>query len=82
MTTESQSSLPSVYQTLGGEQGVRKLVDLFYDYIDTLPEATEIRQLHAASLKGSRFVIKIPKKLPDADVTKPAKQSQKPIYSA
>ena len=54
MTTESQSSLPSVYQTLGGEQGVRKLVDLFYDYMDTLPEATEIRQLHAASLKGSR----------------------------
>ena len=38
--------------------------------------------VHSEPGKGSRFVIKIPKKLPDADVTKPAKQSQKPIYSA
>ena len=44
----------SAYDIIGGENGVRKLVDNFYDYMDTLAEAREIRQLHAKSLKGSR----------------------------
>jgi hemoglobin len=42
------------YDLLGGETGVRALVDRFYDLMDDLPEAREIRQLHPADLGGSR----------------------------
>lgn len=42
------------YELLGGDAGVRKLVDRFYDLMDTAPEAATIRRLHAASLKASR----------------------------
>ena len=44
----------SAYDIIGGETGLRKLVDVFYDYMDTLPETQDIRQLHAKSLKASR----------------------------
>jgi hemoglobin len=39
---------------VGGEQGVRRLVDRFYDLMDTLPEARPIRALHPPTLDGSR----------------------------
>lgn len=42
------------FDAIGGEAGVRALVDRFYDLMDTAPEAREVRQLHAASLKRSR----------------------------
>ena len=45
---------PTPYEALGGETGVRRLVDRFYDYMDSLPEAAGIRSLHAKSLRGSR----------------------------
>ncbi|HQU37682.1 MAG TPA: group II truncated hemoglobin, partial [Anaerolineales bacterium] len=38
----------------GGETGVRKLVDRFYDLMDTSPEAADIRAIHPKSLKQSR----------------------------
>jgi hemoglobin len=44
----------SLYELLGGETGVRTLVDRFYDLMDSAPEAKDIRALHAASLKSSR----------------------------
>lgn len=44
----------SLYELLGGETGVRALVDRFYDLMDSSPEAKDIRVLHALSLKGSR----------------------------
>ena len=48
-------SLPSTpYEQLGGEPGVRRLVDRFYDLMDSLPEAAGIRAMHARNLKGSR----------------------------
>ena len=50
MTTERQPA----YEIIGGEAGVQKLVDTFYDLMDALPEAKEIRSLHAKSLKASR----------------------------
>ncbi len=37
------------YQILG-EDGIRELVDVFYDIMDTLPEAAGIRAMHAADL--------------------------------
>jgi hemoglobin len=51
MTPEPE---PSHYDTVGGAEGVQRLVDRFYDLMDTAPEATNVRALHAASLKVSR----------------------------
>ena len=44
----------SLYELLGGETGVRKLVDRFYDLMDASPEAAQIRSIHPKSLKQSR----------------------------
>ena len=44
----------SPYERLGGEQAVRKLVDRFYDLMDNLPEAQQIRALHPEDMKTSR----------------------------
>lgn len=48
------TEIQNLYDLLGGEVGVRRLVDRFYDVMDSAPEAREIRALHAASLKQSR----------------------------
>jgi len=45
---------PSLYELIGGETGLRSLVDRFYDLMDSSPEAKDIRAYHAASLKQSR----------------------------
>lgn len=44
----------SIYETLGGEQTLRALVDRFYDVMDVAPEAAGIRALHPADLTESR----------------------------
>jgi hemoglobin len=46
--------MPTHYDDLGGDAGIRRLVDRFYDLMDTAPEAVNIRALHATSLKVSR----------------------------
>ncbi|MBX3250392.1 MAG: group II truncated hemoglobin [Myxococcales bacterium] len=46
--------LMSPYEQIGGERGVRALVDRFYDLMDSLPEASVVRGMHAKSLKSSR----------------------------
>jgi hemoglobin len=43
-----------LYELMGGEAGIRTLVDRFYDLLDTSPEAATIRKLHPKSLKTSR----------------------------
>lgn len=48
------SPAPSHFEQLGGDAGIRRLVDRFYDLMDTAPEAATIRALHARSLKSSR----------------------------
>lgn len=42
------------YDALGGEAGLRRLVDRFYDYMDSAKQATDVRQMHASSLRVSR----------------------------
>ena len=42
------------YEQIGGEAVIRKLVDRFYDLMDSQPEAAGIRALHPESLDGSR----------------------------
>ena len=54
MTAAPTPPSPTPYEQLGGGAGVRKLVDRFYDLIDTSPEASTIRALHASSLKAAR----------------------------
>lgn len=44
----------SLYELIGGETGLRKLVERFYDLLDSSPEAAQIRAIHPKSLKGSR----------------------------
>jgi hemoglobin len=50
---------PTPYELLGGEAGIRRLVDRFYDLMDSAPEATAVRALHATSLKGSREKLRL-----------------------
>ena len=50
--TEAESSTP--YMRLGGEPGVRALVDRFYDLMDLEPAYAGIRALHPSTLDGSR----------------------------
>jgi hemoglobin len=42
------------YEAIGGEQGVRRLVERFYDHMDQDSNAAHIRSLHAKSLRVSR----------------------------
>lgn len=42
------------YQAAGGEAGIRKLVDDFYDVMDQHPSATKIRNMHPKNLTVSR----------------------------
>lgn len=44
----------SPYDALGGEQGVQKLVDRFYDLMDEREDTRELRNMHAKSLRVSR----------------------------
>jgi hemoglobin len=49
------SEIPQTpYDVVGGDAGVRRLVDRFYDLMDGLPEAYRIRKLHPQDLSGSR----------------------------
>jgi hemoglobin len=45
---------PTPYELMGGDAGIRRLVDRFYDLMDSAPEAATTRALHATSLKASR----------------------------
>jgi len=42
------------YERLGGEAALHRLVERFYDLMDSEPEAYAIRKLHPADLSGSR----------------------------
>ncbi|HET9645206.1 MAG TPA: group II truncated hemoglobin [Burkholderiaceae bacterium] len=42
------------FERLGGEEGVRKLVDRFYDLMELDPEFARLRALHPPSLDSSR----------------------------
>lgn len=50
--TENRQTTP--YELIGGEAAVLGLVDRFYFFMDTLPEAAGIRAMHAASLTDAR----------------------------
>lgn len=49
----SDTASASVYDLIGGEEGIRRLVRRFYELMDTLPEAAACRAIHPPSLTGS-----------------------------
>jgi hemoglobin len=51
---EPQSTTRTAFDALGGEPGVRSLVDRFYDLMDLEPSYAGIRALHPDTLDGSR----------------------------
>jgi hemoglobin len=53
MQPEQRNTLASPYALIGGEPTVRTIVKRFYQLMDALPEAREIRKLHAEDLSGS-----------------------------
>ena len=42
------------YDMVGGEAGVAQLVTRFYDLMDELPEAWELRKIHGEDLQSAR----------------------------
>jgi hemoglobin len=49
--TENTQITP--YEVIGKEAAIRSLVERFYFYMDTLPEAAGIRAMHAADLSSA-----------------------------
>ena len=43
-----------LYELIGGEKGLRALVDRFYDNMDAYPEAAHVRAIHPDDLSLSR----------------------------
>jgi len=48
------SQAPTHFELLGGEAGIRRLVDRFYDVMDSDPQAATIRGMHPTDLSTSR----------------------------
>lgn len=54
MTDSPDTRTPTPFEQLGGIDGVRALVDRFYDLMDLEPDFAALRALHPTSLDGSR----------------------------
>jgi len=53
MADETDKQQVTLYEAIGGEETVRRLVRRFYELMDTLPEAKACRDVHPPSLAGS-----------------------------
>jgi hemoglobin len=50
----SEQNQITPYKLIGGDAGVRQLVDRFYDLMDAQSETAELRAMHPVDLSGSR----------------------------
>jgi len=46
--------MQSIYEQLGQEDGIRRIVDKFYTIMDTLPEVSTLRKMHPPELESSK----------------------------
>lgn len=53
MESGAEEKAVSLYEAIGGEATVRRLVHRFYELMDLLPEAKACRAIHPPSLEGS-----------------------------
>ena len=53
MADRSYGDGDATHQALGGVHAIRRLVEIFYEEMDTLPEAATIRALHPSDLEIS-----------------------------
>ena len=51
--TSTSTANDTPYVRLGGEAGIHRLVDRFYELMDELPEAYAARRIHPESLAGA-----------------------------
>ena len=51
---EKKSEFATPHERIGGDEGLKQLVTLFYDNMETLSEAKPIRNLHAKDLRSAR----------------------------
>jgi len=51
--------MSTAYELLGGEPTLRRLVDRFYELMDTLPECAPIRAMHPADLSESNRLLRL-----------------------
>ena len=49
---------PTPFEQIGGQPVVDRIIDSFYDRMDSLPEARIIRVMHPADLGATRAVLK------------------------
>lgn len=56
MTIEQQNTTrpATAHERIGGDEGLKQLVTLFYDNMETLPEARLIRDLHPQDMRSAR----------------------------
>jgi hemoglobin len=52
--SDNAGAVAGPFEQVGGEAGVRALVDRFYDLMDLEPAYAELRALHPSLLAGSR----------------------------
>jgi hemoglobin len=53
MTSVDATSKPSLYEMIGGEEGVRRFTRRFYQVMDSAPEAAACRAIHPETLTES-----------------------------
>ncbi len=52
--TQEESTTPSAFDLIGGEQVIRALADRFYDLMDMEPAYKELRAVHGSTLDDAR----------------------------
>ena len=52
--TAATAEAPSLFETLGGEPGIRALVDRFYDTMDMDADLSALRAVHGPTLDQAR----------------------------
>ncbi len=51
---EHVEKIATAYERIGGDDGLQQLVTSFYDYMESLPEAKLIRDLHPKDMRSAR----------------------------